>query len=181
MEWMRKRLPETQNMRANACGVPRMIAIVILLAILIYSATPFITHPPDAITYSLEKEHKRPQISPYHWAEAITGAPATILKAIAITESDERDDVPGDGGISLGRFQINETFREWNVKRYGPYDPTGPYQAAILAGKKYQDNLSALGTPELAIAAHRQGAAGVLHNGPSLWYIERVYRSLYLD
>jgi hypothetical protein len=151
--------------------------IAIIFAALVFSSTPFIQHPPD-IACAIEKEYKRPDISPYKWAELTTGAPSNVLRAIAITESDERDDVPGDGGMSKGRFQIYEAYREWNIERYGEYDPEDPYQAAVLAGKKYLDNLSALGSEELAIAAHRQGATGVKNDGPSKWYVDRVYSNL---
>jgi len=151
-----------------------------IIAALVISSTPFVQRLDDPIPIALEQEYKRPDMTPYEWSEAITGAPATILQAIARTESNERDDVPGDGGISLGRFQINETFRDWRVEKYGEYDPTDPYSAAVIAGRKYQDSLAFLGTPELAIAAHRQGAVGVFTDGPTMWYIERVYRNMYL-
>ena len=150
---------------------------IIALAALTLSSAEFvpIAEPP---VVSIEREVKRPALSPYAWAEAITGAPATILQATARTESDERDDAIGDGGVSRGRFQLNETFREWRVSRYGDYDPCDPYSAAVIAGRIYVDNLARLGDPTLAIAAHRQGADGVERNGPTLWYVERVYRNL---
>jgi len=154
-----------------------MRLIIAIIAALVISSTPFVQRF-EVNAFTLERESKRPDITPYEWAEAITGTPATILQAIARTESNERDDVPGDGGISLGRFQINETFRDWRVKKYGDYDPTDPYSAAVIAGKKYQDSIAILGSPELAIAAHRQGIQGVLDNGPTMWYVERVYRNL---
>ena len=150
---------------------------IIALAALTLSPAEFvpIAEPP---VVSIEREVKRPALSPYAWAEAITGAPATILQATARTESDESDDAVGDGGISLGRFQLNEAFREWRVGRYGDYDPCDPYSAAVIAGRIYVDNLARLGDPTLAIAAHRQGADGVERNGPTWWYVERVYRYL---
>ena len=150
---------------------------IIALAALTLSSAEFvpIAEPP---VVSIEREVKRPALSPYAWAEAITGAPATILQATARTESDESDDAVGDGGISLGRFQLNEAFREWRVGRYGDYDPCDPYSAAVIAGRIYVDNLARLGDPTLAIAAHRQGAGGVERYGPTRWYVERVYRNL---
>lgn len=155
-----------------------MRLIIATIAALALSSTPFTERYDEPISIVIEREPKRPDVTPYEWAEAITGAPATILKAIAITESNERDDAPGDGGISLGRFQINETYRDWRVERYGYYDPTDPHSAAVIAGKKYQDSIAILGSPELAIAAHRQGIQGVLDNGPTMWYIERVYKNM---
>ena len=152
---------------------------IIALAALAMSSVQFvqIAEPP---VVTIERETKRPAMTPYAWAEAITGAPATILQATARTESDERDDAVGDGGISRGRFQLNETYREWRVERYGDYDPCDPYSAAVIAGRIYVDNLARLGDPELAIAAHRQGAGGVERNGPTWWYVARVYRNLWM-
>lgn len=154
-----------------------MRLIIAIIATLVISSTPFVQRLDEPISVAIEREHKRPDLSPYEWAEAITGTPATILQAIARTESNERDDVSGDGGISLGRFQINETFRAWRVEKYGYYDPTDPYSAAVLAGRIYAYNLGRLGDPSLAIAAHRQGTTGVERNGPTWWYVERVYRN----
>lgn len=151
---------------------------IIALAALTLSSAEFVGRRDDPPCVAIEREVKRPALSPYAWAEAITGAPATILQATARTESGENDDAVGDGGISLGRFQLNETFREWRVGRYGDYDPHDPYSAAVIAGRIYVDNLARLGDPALAIAAHRQGAGGVERNGPTLWYVERVYSNL---
>jgi hypothetical protein len=50
----------------------------------------------------------------------------------------------------------------------------GTLDSAILTGRLYMDNLQRLVSPELAIAAHRQGVTGVLDNGADSWYIERV-------
>lgn len=151
---------------------------IIALAALTLSSAEFVELRDDPPCVAIEREVKRPAMTPYAWAEAITGAPATILQATARTESGERDDAIGDGGVSRGRFQINETFREWRVDRYGDYDPHDPYGAAVIAGRIYVDNLARLRDPALAIAAHRQGAGGVEHNGPTRWYVERVYRNL---
>lgn len=155
-----------------------MRLIIAIIAALVISSTPFTERHDEPISIVMEREHKLPDLTPYEWAEAITGTPATILRAIARAESNERDDVPGDGGISLGRFQVNETFRDWRVSRYGEYDPTDPYSAAVLAGKIYADSLDRLCDQSLAIAAHRQGACGVERNGPTWWYVERVYENL---
>ena len=153
---------------------------IIALAALTLSSAEFAELRDDPPCVAIEREVKRPALSPYHWAEAITGAPATILQATARTESGESDGAVGDGGISLGRFQINETFREWRVSRYGDYDPCDPYSAAVIAGRIYVDNMARLCDPTLAIAAHRQGAGGVEHDGPTRWYVERVYCNLWM-
>ena len=151
---------------------------IIALAALTLSSVQFVERRDDPPCVAIEREVKRPAMTPYAWAEAITGAPATILQATARTESGERDDAIGDGGISRGRFQLNELYRSWRVSRYGDYDPCDPYSAAVIAGRIYVDNLARLGDPELAIAAHRQGAGGVERYGPTRWYVERVYSNL---
>ena len=148
-----------------------MTAIAILICALVFSATPF-REVPDAIP--IDVAPKRSMMTPYEWGEAVTGTSAYILKALAIVESDEDDSAIGDDGVSLGRFQINERFREWNVATFGEYDPCDPYSAAVFVGRLYQYNHSRLGTHYRAIAAHRQGAKGVRDNGPSHWYVERV-------
>ena len=64
-----------------------MLLAIIALAALTLSSAEFvpIAEPP---VVSIERETKRPAMTPYAWAEAITGAPATILQATARTESD---------------------------------------------------------------------------------------------
>ena len=113
-------------------------------------------------------------VSIYDLAEYATGAPAEILRGIAFAESSERDDAIGDGGESIGRFQFRRKYQAERDQKYGALDPRDPVQSAILAGLVYMDNLLALGSVELAIAAHRQGVAGVRRDGPSAWYCERV-------
>lgn len=110
----------------------------------------------------------------YEIAERATGAPAWILRGIAFAESSERDDAIGDDGESIGRFQFRRAFQAERDAKYGALDPRDPIQSAILAGLVYMDNLRALGSVELAIAAHRQGVAGVRRDGASGWYVERV-------
>ena len=152
-----------------------MTALALLLCALVFSATPF-REAPDAIP--IDAAPKRGMMTPYEWGEAVTGTSADTLKALAVVESGENDSAIGDDGVSLGRFQINETYREWNVSTFGDYDPSDPYSAAVLAGQLYQYNRARLGTHYRAIAAHRQGARGVKKNGPSHWYVERVISHL---
>lgn len=113
-------------------------------------------------------------VSIYDLAEYATGAPAEILRGIAIAESSERDDAIGDSGESIGRFQFRRAFQAERDAKYGALDPRDPIQSAILAGLVYMDNLRALGSVELAIAAHRQGVAGVRRDGATDWYVARV-------
>lgn len=117
-------------------------------------------------------------LSVYEVAEIVTGAPANILRGIAITESNENDRAIGDDGISKGRMQINETFHDERAKKYGDYDPFSPLDAAIIAGYIFMDNFSRLKDSDSAIAAHRQGVRGVRENGPAAWYVRRVKDNL---
>ena len=101
--------------------------------------------------------------------------PAWILKGLARAESCERDDAIGDGGESRGRFQLREIYHAARAMAWGEYDATWPNDSARIASCIYQDNLARLGgNVYLALAAHRQGAAGVKADGPAMWYVERV-------
>lgn len=115
-----------------------------------------------------------PELSIFQIASALTGCPEAVLRGIAFAESSMNPDAIGDGGDSLGMFQINERFRDERVEKYGEYDPFCPLESAILTGRLYMDNLRRLGSQELAIAAHRQGVSGVRNNGAAQWYVERV-------
>lgn len=141
------------------------------------SSTPFRVYNedlfrPDEVDKCIGVERV---LSVYEYAEHVTGAPARILFGIACVESDQRDSAVGDNGRSLGRFQINERFRESRVKTYGNYDPRDPYSAAVIAGRIYMAYLKALGDETLAICAYRQGVEGVRKHGATKWYSDRVY------
>jgi hypothetical protein len=110
----------------------------------------------------------------YEIAEEITGAPAHILRGIAIAESGENDTAIGDDGISKGRMQLNENYHAERAKKYGEYNPFNPLDSVVISGYIYMDNLKRLGNPDLAIAAHRQGVDGVRKYGATKWYINRV-------
>jgi len=118
-------------------------------------------------------------LSIYEIAEEVTGAPANILRAIAIVESNEKDTAIGDDGISKGRMQINELYRKERIQKYGYYDPFNPLDSVILSGYIYMANLRIFKNVDKAIASHRQGRTGVIKNGATMWYVNRVKR--YLD
>lgn len=133
----------------------------------------------DKLSLELDVKHK--QVSEenirktiYEVAEELTGAPAWILKGIAVTESNERYTAVGDDGKSKGMMQLNEAFHEERAKKYGEYDPFNPLESLIVSGKLYIDNLRILGSQDLAIAAHRQGIDGVRKYGASEWYVKKV-------
>lgn len=110
----------------------------------------------------------------YEIAEEITGAPAHILRGIAIAESREDDTAIGDDGISKGRMQLNENYHAERAKKYGEYNPFNPLDSVVISGYIYMENLRRLGDSDLAIAAHRQGVDGVRKYGATKWYIDRV-------
>jgi len=110
----------------------------------------------------------------YKNAEKITGCPSFILYGIASAESDFTANAIGDGGKSLGMFQINETFRDIRVAKYGEYNPFNPIDAAIIAGFIMAENLAEFGDYHQAICAYRQGIGGVKKNGAMTWYSEKV-------
>lgn len=145
---------------------------LLVIALLISSSSVF---PP--IRW-IPVENETEVLSVYEMAEIVTGAPADILRGIAITESNENDRAIGDDGISKGRMQINETFHNERAKKYGDYDPFSPLDAAIIAGYIFMENFSRLKDSDSAIAAHRQGVRGVRENGPADWYVKRVKDNL---
>ena len=110
----------------------------------------------------------------YTIAEEITGCPSFILYGIASAESDFTANAIGDGGKSLGMFQINETFRDIRVAKYGEYNPFNPIDSAIIAGFIMAENLAVYPDYHQAICAYRQGIGGVKKNGAMTWYSEKV-------
>lgn len=112
--------------------------------------------------------------SVYDMAEIVTGAPARTLRGLARAESGERDDIIGDDGESMGRFQWRAKYLSYFREILGPFDPRDPQLSTIRAGQLYMRNLRELGSPARAIAAHNQGPSGVRKHGPNQKYIDRV-------
>lgn len=142
----------------------------ILAAFLLAVAIPIGANRNERPVYAVNLD----PVSIYEIAERATGAPREIIQGIAFAESSENDDAEGDDGESIGRFQFRRAFQAWRDEQYGALDPRDPGESAILAGLVYMDNLAQLGSVELAIAAHRQGVAGVRRDGASEWYVARV-------
>ena len=153
------------------------ISIIILLFVLLPIQSSVIDRRINVSNENSEIE----VLSVYEIAEIITGAPAYILRAIAITESNENSDAIGDDGMSKGLMQLNEKFHKERADKYGEYDPFIPLDSLIIAGYLYMDNLRKLGDHDLAIAAHRQGVDGVRKYGASKWYINKVKDNLSED
>lgn len=108
-------------------------------------------------------------------ASRLTEIPRETLIGIAYVESGFDATSVGDGGKSIGMFQINETFREERIALMGrEYDPRDVYDSAILTGKIYMKNLKASKSNIIAVAAHKQGLRGVRKNGICSWYVSEV-------
>jgi hypothetical protein len=111
----------------------------------------------------------------FEYAESVTGFSAEILRGIAATESHFRSGVVGDGGMSYGMFQLHSRWHESRVEKWGEFDPVDPFESAVIAARIMRENLAAFdGNLRLAIAAYKQGIAGVRKNGTIQWYIESV-------
>lgn len=147
----------------------KKVAFIMLACSLFLSGRQY-SLPEQSFTVSFEE----PELTIYKIASELTGCPESILRGIAFAESSFNPDAVGDDGCSVGMFQINERFRDERIEKYGEYNPYCPLDSAILTGRLYMENLERLGSPELAIAAHRQGVVGVRKNGASAWYVERV-------
>lgn len=146
----------------------KRLLLALPLVFLLASVAPYRSAP------SVIPARSRDGLTVYSLASIITGAPEEILRGLAFAESSGLDSAIGDGGESIGRFQLREIYHEARAARWGEYDPRDPEEAAIIAGRILMDNLAQLGDMDLAIAAYRQGVAGVRRDGATGWYVERV-------
>jgi hypothetical protein len=111
----------------------------------------------------------------FEYAESITGFSAEILRGIAATETRFKTKAVGDGGMSFGMFQLHSRWYESRAKKWGNFDPTDPFESAVIAGRIMQENLTAFnGDLRMAIAAYRQGVSGVKENGIIGGYVSAV-------
>jgi len=148
----------------------KRLLVLLPLVFLLASVAPY--RPSSAP--SVLPARSRDGLTIYSLASIITGAPEEILRGIAIAESGEHDNAIGDGGESIGRFQLREIYHEARAAAWGEYDPRDSTEAAIIAGRILMDNFARLGDMDLAIAAYRQGVGGVMRDGATGWYVERV-------
>jgi hypothetical protein len=111
----------------------------------------------------------------FDYAELVTGFSAEILRGIAATESRFKTEAVGDGGMSFGMFQLHSRWYESRAEKWGEFDPTDPFESAVIAGRIMQENLIAFnGDLRLAIAAYRQGVSDVLRRGATQRYVDDV-------
>lgn len=147
-----------------------ILSAVILCALCISSA-PY--RAPEPVQSTPERV-----LTLYESATVGTDIPPDLLRAIAIVESGEDDDAVGDGGISHGRFQINERFRAERVRLYGNYDPSDPEQAALVAAGILQAHFERFGSWPLALTAYNGGARFARENGRLSGYLGRIATAL---
>lgn len=106
-----------------------------------------------------------------------TDVPVGIIAGIAYTESGFDEHAIGDGGMSLGMFQLNETYHAERVRMLGrEYNPFNVMDAALITALLYKKNYKQTGDSRNAIACHKQGLKGVKRNGQIKWYVNRVLR-----
>jgi 8-oxo-dGTP pyrophosphatase MutT (NUDIX family) len=111
----------------------------------------------------------------FEYAESVTGFSAEALRGIAATESHFKVNAVGDGGMSLGMFQLHSRWHESRVEKWGEFDPIDPFESAVIAGRIMQENLIAFnGDLRMAISAYKQGVKGVNENGVIDWYVDAV-------
>lgn len=118
------------------------------------------------------------ELTLYEAATLGTDIPPDLFRALAMAESDEMDSATGDDGASIGRFQLNETFRAERVRIYGEYDPRNPVQAARVAAGILQSYFERFGNWPLALTAYNGGPGYVLSKGRRMAYINRVQMML---
>lgn len=114
--------------------------------------------------------------------------PAPTLRGLITTESHEQWNAIGDDGISRGGAQLNSRFDTMRAKAWGPFDPYAPNDAIRIASCILQDNARIFRSFErcidpstwkekrdyLTLASYRQGVGGVLRDGATGWYVERI-------
>jgi len=100
--------------------------------------------------------------------------PSWVLRGIAMTESGEADWAIGDGGISLGRMQLNEKYHSLRAKAWGKYNPRYSNDSIRITSCLFQENLKYFGSIPKAISAHRWGINGVRHHGIDNLYVAQV-------
>ena len=148
------------------CLIAGILAVTLSASARGFISPPFTPSVPRIITI-------------YDVAVEGTIVPAELLRAIARVESGEDDSAVGDGGRSLGRFQLLEDYHASRAAVLGEYDPRNPVQAGRVAADYLQACLRAFPGDEVSgIAAYRQGIAGVRRNGVGRWYVELVKREM---
>jgi len=149
----------------------RYLSILALAAIL--SSSALYSPPVESIVVPYEKEYTL-----YDIAVRGTIVPASLLQAVAIVESGERDDAVGPDRLDHGRFQLRALYHAERAAKWGNFDPFDPIQAARIAALILEENYRALGSWPLAISAYNRGIQGTKKRGIASNYLEKVRLSL---
>ena len=149
----------------------RLLALLPLV-FLLASVAPY--RPSSAPSVIPARSHDGLTI--YSLASIITGAPEDLVKGFAFAESSFRPNPEHPDPADKGMFGLHETpeIHAERARKWGEYDALNPTDAAIIAGRILMDNFARLGDMDLAIAAYRQGVAGVRRDGATGWYVARV-------
>lgn len=112
----------------------------------------------------------------YTVASYATGCPEWVLRGIHGAESSFGEDMNHPDPNDVGEYGLHETpeIHSERSGEWGEYDASDSVEASIIAGFIIMDALDRLGDMDYAIAAYRQGVAGVRRDGPTSWYVERV-------
>ena len=136
---------------------------------LLSSALPY--HRPEPVVNPRDPILQGPEA-----AALKTGAPEATIRGIRWTESSGSPNPKHIDPLDRGAYGLHEDprYHAERARKYGEYDALDPYDAAYITGRLYADALAALGDPDAATCAHKQGIAGVKRDGPLGWYLERV-------
>lgn len=111
----------------------------------------------------------------YERAVMGTPVPARLLRAVAIVESNERDDAIGPDGHDKGRMQLRELYHAERAALYGQdYDPHNPVHATRIAALILSGHFERFRDWRLALSAYNKGAGRVLQTGLAVRYLELI-------
>jgi hypothetical protein len=150
-----------------------LMVFVLALLLILFQKFGFSCSKPDGGTVAgvhpvevSEFDLSVPPTDCFEYAESVTGFSAEALRGLAAIESDFRTDAIGDDGMSLGMFQLHSRWYEVRVEKWGEFDPSDPFESAVVAGLIMRENLAAFdGDLRMAVAAYRQGIQGVKDAG----------------
>lgn len=107
---------------------------------------------------------------------------ADYVRAIAITETNERLDVIGDGGQARGPFQLHpSTFKQYyGLSKRFPARTTDTWlEADIKACASFFDmEMTTWSSVDLVVQAWNLGVTAVLHGERNLLYLQRWTEAL---
>lgn len=141
---------------------PLALLLSAVLTVRAYAPPDTTTPPPAPLTI-------------YERAVMGTPVPARLLRAVAIVESNERDDAVGPDGHDKGRMQLRELYHAERAALYGQeYDPHNPVHSTRIAALILADHYTRFGRWDYALSAYNKGAGGVLSTGLAYQYLAKI-------